>query len=525
MSPVFLLGVRLLWDELQHMPVGGLWLVNTDSAEVALALANNTIAAQSANAKVAVITAGNAPRSLIMLPAIGGPDKVRLFNMPGDQKVLSYITDDLTCNIAPENYLIIIVNDENMWGNIPGDNLKLWLKNTSNWAKEQQCTVLVINPGSGIDHTTSAAISEYQSLAGLASLRDRGDSYGFDIAWWSNERGVSARQLLDVELKDGQLSLLNSEVVAPQPRSDEKQILSHVAFLEGAPPLSEHWVLFDNNGTVLDAARSAQAATIIFIVTKSNLVEELARHIYTLRRTRGSALKIIVREKVACLRATDERLLLGCGANLIIPWNTPLSRSLSLIESVQNQAFSRHIPDDVEILIRAMKPMELKGFQPFDKFYQAITELLNNPLIPENSRGVLVSLRPVPGLRSEQALTLCRPNRLGDIVTLGEDKLVLFLLFCRINDLDTALGHIFPLPVADLVSNRIVWFEDNQIAAELNNMKQLKPGQRSQPLPHMAESTDKPANVTYDQRGWRRVPTPVTLLASTNKEAEHHGLD
>ncbi len=46
----------------------------------------------------------------------------------------------------------------------------------------------------------------------------------------------------------------------------------------------------------------------------------------------------------------------------------------------------------------------------------------------------MVALRPAPGLRVEQALTLCRPNRMGDIMTIGNNRLVLFLSFCRVND-------------------------------------------------------------------------------------------
>lgn len=93
--------------------------------------------------------------------------------------------------------------------------------------------------------------------------------------------------------------------------------------LEGAPPLSEHWSLFDNNEALFEEARTTQAATVIFSLTQNNQIENLARQIHALRRQRGSALKIIVRENTASLRATDERLLLGCGANMVIPWNAP----------------------------------------------------------------------------------------------------------------------------------------------------------------------------------------------------------
>ncbi|MGC6745793.1 BcsE family c-di-GMP-binding protein [Escherichia coli] len=52
-----------------------------------------------------------------------------------------------------------------------------------------------------------------------------------------------------------------------QPRSDEKRILSNVAVLEGAPPLSEHWQLFNNNEVLFNEARTAQAATVVFFFT------------------------------------------------------------------------------------------------------------------------------------------------------------------------------------------------------------------------------------------------------------------
>ncbi|MEN1245921.1 BcsE family c-di-GMP-binding protein, partial [Pseudomonas aeruginosa] len=78
---------------------------------------------------------------------------------------------------------------------------------------------------------------------------------------------------------------------------------------------------------------------------------------------RGSAMKILVRENTASLRATDERLLLACGANMVIPWNAPLSRCLTMIESVQGQKFSRYVPEDITTLLSMTQPLKLRGFQ------------------------------------------------------------------------------------------------------------------------------------------------------------------
>lgn len=126
---------------------------------------------------------------------------------------------------------------------------------------------------------------------------------------------------------------------------------------------------------------------------------------------------------------------------------------------------------------------------------------MTNTLLPPDSKGVMVALRPAPGLRVEQALTLCKPNRMGDIMTIGNNRLVLFLSFCRINDLDTALNHIFPLPTGDIFSNRMVWFEDKQILSEIVIMRGVEPARWNTPLPLSVGKTRPLTPPTMDATG------------------------
>ncbi len=39
MDPVFSIGISSLWDELRHMPAGGVWWFNVDRHEDAISLA------------------------------------------------------------------------------------------------------------------------------------------------------------------------------------------------------------------------------------------------------------------------------------------------------------------------------------------------------------------------------------------------------------------------------------------------------------------------------------------------------
>lgn len=516
-KPIFTLGIQSLWDELSHMPSGGVWWVNADREEDAISLVNHTLAAQHKKSRVALITMGSDPNKIINLEADHGPDKIHLFSMPNHKDGLYFFTRDLLSAIDPQHYFLVLLCANNAWQNISADNLRGWLEKIHGWTKYHDCTLLIVNPGNNNDKQYSFLMGEYRSLFGLASLRTQADIHLYDVAFWFNEKGVSARQQLIVEQNNGSWKIAQQEQASVHPRSDEKRILSNVMVLEGAPPLSEHWTLFDNNEALFSEARTTQAATIIFSLMQNNQIEGLARHIHTLRRQRGSTLKIIVRENNASLRATDERLLLGCGANMVIPWNAPLSRCLTLIESVQGQQFNRPVPEDIAALLTMTQPLKLRGYQTWDTFCDAVSNMLSNTLLPTDGKGVLVALRPVPGIRVEQALTLCRPNRVGDIMTIGDNRLMLFLSFCRINDLDTALNHIFPLPIPDIFSNRVVWFEDNQIAAELVQMRALVPEKWGKPLP-VIDGPNPILNAEHNGQSWRRIPQPHRLPGGASEQ-------
>ena len=172
----------------------------------------------------------------------------------------------------------------------------------------------------------------------------------------------------------------------------------------------------------------------------------------------------------ASLRYSDERLLLACGANLIVPHVAPLSRFLTMLEGIQGQRFSRHVPADIDALLAGLRPLQLKGYMRPEPFSRAVLSLMGNTLLPEDGKGVMVALRPATGLRAEQAMTLCHLRRFGDVMTVVQGRLVLFLSTCRINDLDTALKFIFRLPVDEAFSNRVVWHRDVDIISEIKRM-------------------------------------------------------
>ena len=79
MDPVFSIGISSLWDELRHMPAGGVWWFNVDRHEDAISLANQTIASQAETAHVAVISMDSDPAKIFQLDDSQGPEKIKLF--------------------------------------------------------------------------------------------------------------------------------------------------------------------------------------------------------------------------------------------------------------------------------------------------------------------------------------------------------------------------------------------------------------------------------------------------------------
>ena len=85
MDSIFSIGIQSLWDELSHMPVGGVWWINTDRNEDAISLVNQTIAAQDKDSRVAVISMGEDPKKIITLESGRGPDGAIIFHDIGSR--------------------------------------------------------------------------------------------------------------------------------------------------------------------------------------------------------------------------------------------------------------------------------------------------------------------------------------------------------------------------------------------------------------------------------------------------------
>jgi len=512
-NQLFTLGITALQEELNHMPPGGVWWLNVDVKNDAINIINQIIISQDFSAKVAVIAPPEILRDKIKYHKKSGSEFINLFSMPDCAERLGILSRDLMCSINPSHYFFIVLYPENAFDKTDDQTLRSDLQELSVWATQQQCSLLLINTGDLINKQYSLLLNAHQSISGLARLMN---NHHYDVAFWCNERGVSAGQRLVLQYHDNVWQVTYDTHSTPQHYADENIIVSHIDVLEGTPELSDDWQIYENNEAVFESASLANAATVIFCFSQGAQLVDLTFQIHSLRIQRGNALKIIVRERYDKLRAADVQLLLNCGATLVIPEEVSLPRTLNMVNSVQGTYFSQTISNSLDTIIRQMKPQALKGYQSKEVFSDTINELIQNPVLVADQKGLLVALRPLAGLRPKQAITVCRIKRMGDIVTLGEDCLMLFLPNCHLNDMHSVLQRLFPLKLSSIFSHCLVWYTDEQITAQLYRFKIKQPivWQNDMNLmPELIVDTSSLAEIVpVTDTTVTHVPVPFTLL-------------
>ncbi|MDK1705494.1 cellulose biosynthesis protein BcsE [Serratia rubidaea] len=517
MAHSFSLGIRQIWEELSVMQSPGFYWINSDRQLDANLLCRQIIAAQSADSRAALICSGERPDALLNDLASPALHKLPLYTLPEKKAALLSLSDDLTRALKPRNRLLILLAHASLWQTFTRDEIHAWLRELGHWLRRRQCTLVVLSHGNGVNKLRGQLAAQHRVLDGLANLQWQQDSAQYLVNWWGTASGVNANQLLTLyAAQQGWQGEDDQKPVPSAARNDDHLYLAEQRVLEGAPPLSANWQLLANNAQLAQQGMLMLSATLVFALYHSEEIETLAQQIHSLRRQRGNGLKIVVREMRASLRYSDERLLLACGANLIVPHVAPLSRFLTMLEGIQGQRFSRHVPADIDVLLSGLRPLQLKGYLRPDDFTAAVHSLMGNTLLPEDGKGVMVALRPAPGLRAEQAMTLCQLRRFGDVMTVAQGRLLLFLSTCRINDLDTALRHILRLPVEEAFSNRVVWYQDADINSEIKRMAQGIAAPARQETPIVAVAAAKSADAAPPER---RRPVAITLSAAQEKPA------
>ncbi|GID08690.1 cellulose biosynthesis protein BcsE [Pseudomonas sp. 008] len=449
------LAIRDLRDEQILLREGGFYWVAVDQARDAATLAAQCLAAMPADARAMLVCCGHSSRDVAQkMAAYAGPGELKLFdiNEADVGRALKSLVGELTRAAPVAGSAIVLMLPTSAWQSEVAPGLRHCCQALGQWLGRRQCTLLMIGHGQAPQlHERLLRLNE--TISGLAQLYRRDGGIHYQLHYWHSELGVCSGQAFELELRvDGFALSANEQSGAQLTHTDDQRIyLTQRAVLEGAPPLSDQWRLFENREDLLQQASRARAASIIVAIDSNLQVEELARQIHALRKRCGSALKIIVREMEPCLRYRDERLLVSCGANMTVPYGTTLAYFFSIIDSAQGQTWRHSRTTDLQSLFKRLRPPAERGLLLPREFISTV-ERVYGGASGEISHQML-RLTPRGGLEIEQYLNQIDLRRFGDVACVVDGAFYLFLFACRADGLEPALENICRLAWRDLFSD------------------------------------------------------------------------
>ncbi|MCH4143504.1 cellulose biosynthesis protein BcsE [Acetobacter peroxydans] len=514
MTTSFKMGVSSLPEDIQSMGTGRVFWVNTEDLVDARRLIASTITIQDPHCGLSLITpAEEDPRTWLELDPNRGPGTVHLATLVQVRQGLDSFFEEMACIQPLADRLLIVLTSFQAYLGETDAALAQRMASLAAGVQRHDCTVLLVTYGEKLMLGPEVEGHLNTWLSGFASLRANGAAFTYQLSYWCNAQGISVNQTFPLTWSaDGGWENTQTSSSAQQFVSDSDLIVGCSAVLEGLPPISADWKVFDTNKDVYDYALSLQAATVIFCLQKIEQIEEILQDVHFLRLNRGNRLKVIVREMgKPILRLMDETCLVQCGVSAIIPWSATLARFLIQVRAVQGQTFDYPSLPDIATVLDNRRLLDMKGYQRTDVFCDAVQHILNISIGTTNEKGLLVLLKPVQGLSVREVLSVCNPQRNGDIVTTWDKGVVLFLSFCSVKDIDLVLSRLFGLPVQDLFMEKTILYSEGSIHDTLVHIRRT-PVAMSVPAARAADVADLlPAKA----RPVRVSPRPTVLFSES----------
>ncbi|MCX7080652.1 MAG: BcsE family c-di-GMP-binding protein, partial [Pseudomonas sp.] len=448
------LSIRYLRDEQMLLHQGGLYWLSIDQVGDAEVLGRQFLGALEKVRSATLVCCAQDPRQIVAkLDKRLGPFELRLFEVTEADIRLALKSLPLELNRAAvaRGSPIVLILPVVSWQGFGILHLQRWCENMAIWLRQRACTLLVLCHGQAPTlHADLIRLNE--RLSGLAQLYRRDGGIRYQLNYWHSYLGVCSAQEFELDAQPDGFGLTQIERSNPQPTrtEDQRLYLTLRSVLEGAPPLSQQWHLFENYDDLFFEASRVRAATVIVGVTSNLQVEALAQQLYDLRERCGTSLKIIVRELVSCLRYRDERLLVSCGANITVPHGTSLAYFFSLVDSVQGQIWRHSRTIDFKALLERLRPPVERGVLSPHSFIATLDQVYDGAAGEVSHQ--LLKLQPRNDLSIEQYIDQINLRRFGDIACVLDGAFFLFLFACRADGVAPALGKICRLPWHDLFS-------------------------------------------------------------------------
>lgn len=342
------------------------------------------------------------------------------------------------------------------------------------------CGVLVFSKLSSTSQFSAAYQALLDHLDGAVRLESGTERLSWSVDFWTSPIGMAAARTLgaqiranaSLEISDAQDSArgIDSSTAA----EDEADVFCMDSTLAGVARHDEgHWVFCDSLVGLLHATRNAKAATIILLFDHGTDLRELAQVSHILRVSLGKRMRLLVRELNASLRYQNELLLMHLGVNMIVHRDVPVARVLLALESLKGVVFDRDVDVDFESALRSVTPSHACGLLPQDSFVKEVSRIVGHSKelgIPY----VLVRIAIPDGMSAQTAADHFKLVRGGDVMTLGDGFLLLFVSACPQASLLATLRRIGGESIQDIFPKMEFATREEAVASHLAQLSLAK---------------------------------------------------
>ena len=359
-------------------------------------------------------------------------------------------------------------------------SLELMMKGYNDFVRRTGATLLFLISGPDIANYRFLVRRLNNVFDGLVFVDNDSVARVLGYDYWRHSTGVIAGEYYRLILSNNQFVVEAGSISeGKKPKGSDFSDEGDVWLVQSAVPegtkLPVHYKSVKNNNDLFAIGPKLEAATLVFSVTRYTDLALLGKQCFELRKNCGRWLKLVIQNVDGVIRHQDECLFLTLGVNLILYSFSEPSRLLSQIQSIQGFKFSRPLPSSVEDVLKYTENTFSKGYLPFNEFTKQV-EIHSDSAVNLGVSGVLVKLELLPRIDPIHPLHLFHIKREGDVFSLAENTVYLYLHACRENDVDNAIKHLFKLKTSDFFVQQNVISDHFYIQQECKQLRRFYKG-------------------------------------------------
>lgn len=306
------------------------------------------------------------------------------------------------------------------------------------WARKLKVTVLLVFTRLASVPSAMATLTGLMDhLSGIVRLGGYQDGLDLTFEYWQSPSGTIAAKVYGLSILDTGLyrvkpidaPLLAAPVVngvpyfvaptAPTPEPDEAP--ADIRYLYINPRLAElgermpgHWQACDSIVSIIRAAFGARAPTVLLVFERDTLLSSLAEAVHTLRLSLGKRARVVVVEREASLRYSNEILLLRLGTSLVINRSVETNRMPLMLESLHGQVFNRDVEMNFDAALSSVMASPKRGYLIPNLFAHEVSAVLSRAEML-NLPCAMVVATPSKGKVDTELLAKIHLSRTGDL--------------------------------------------------------------------------------------------------------------